>query len=321
MMKVLTGEQDLSEEYIRFAVQIGVDGFDIHDHAHVPGVLERGYADETGVRALIERLRRHGLEVFRFTPPWPLDYLLGKPGGDRQSDDLCRTLEALGRAGARMMWMPLNLYQGETNNLYGGIYLGRQRGGYRLWAFSQEIMRRNLNGQPFRLLVDVDTFYERAVRLYERLVPIAEAYNVRLIVHPSDPQLPETELSSTRWTKIIDEVPSPNSGWLYCVGTRYETGVPIDEDIRAFGRRGKIFHVHFRNVRGTIPVNGGYEETDLNDGDMNMFRVLKSFKTIGYDGGLQVDHLPVLDGDTRHQAVATAYAVGYIKALLRALEE
>jgi len=30
-MKVLMRERDLSEDYIRFAQQIGVDGFDIHN--------------------------------------------------------------------------------------------------------------------------------------------------------------------------------------------------------------------------------------------------------------------------------------------------
>jgi mannonate dehydratase len=320
-MKVLIGEHDLSDDYLRFAAQIGADGFDLHDADNVPGVAEQGFADADGMRALIERLRRYGLELFRVTPPWPLRYLLGEPEGERELDLLCRTLEAFGQAGVRMMLVPLFLYHGETNDLYGGIYLGEQRGGYRLWAFDQALMRKKLNGQPLKLLVEPELFFERGVRLYERLVPIAEAYGVKLILHPSDPQLPETELSTLRWSKLIDAVPSPNSGFLYCVGTRYETGVPIHDDIRAFGRRGKIFHVHFRNVCGTIPVNGGYEETSLDDGDMNMFRVLQSLKAIGYDGGLQVDHLPVIDGDVSGMRIAAAYAVGYIKALLRALEE
>ena len=104
------------------------------------------------------------------------------------------------------------------------------------------------------------------------------------------------------------------------MGTRYESGVNIYDDIRAFGRRGKIFHVHFRNVRGQIPTHGGYEEVALHDGDMNMFRVLLTLKSVGYDGGLQIDHLPSYSGDNAFQGIASAYAVGYVKALLAALE-
>jgi D-mannonate dehydratase len=158
-VKVLLREQDLSEEFVRFAAQIGADGFDFHDPNNLPGVGERGYADATGLRGL-----------------------------------------------------------------------------------------------------------------------------------------------------------------LYCVGTRYETGVNIYDDIRAMGRRGKIFHVHFRNVRGTIPATGGYEEVALHDGDMNMFRVLKALRETGYDGGLQVDHIPGYDGDSAFSGIGWGYAVGYVKALLAALE-
>src|SRR5205823_5986644 len=114
-------------------------------------------------------------------------------------------------------------------------------------------------------------------------------------------------------------VPSTHNGLLYCIGTRYESGVNIHDDIRAFGRRGKIFHVHFRNVRGTIPTTGGYEEITLNDGDMNMFGVLQTLKSTGYDGGLQIDHLPHYHADNSFQGMASAYAVGYVKALLVAL--
>jgi len=57
--------------------------------------------------------------------------------------------------------------------------------------------------------------------------------------------------------------------------------VDIYDQIRLFGRRGKIFHVHFRNVRGTIPSAGEYEEVALDDGDMDMFQILKTLKDVG----------------------------------------
>ena len=319
-MQVLVGESDLSDSYLRFASQLGVGGFDIHDEMNVPGIRERGYADAAGVRQLLERLRCFGLELHRVTPARPMNYLYGRPNSEIEVDHMARTLEALGQAGARMMLVPLDLFHAETNTLYGGLRIGVQRGGYKLWAFDGKLARDKLAGQPFKLPVDPDVYFERCVRIYERLVPIAEAYDVRLILHPSDPQLPFSELSPERWFGLIEAVPSPNNGLLYCVGTRYEIGADVHADIRALARQGKLFHVHFRNVRGTIPTVDGYEETDLNDGDMNMFHVLRTLHEVGYDGGLQVDHLPVYDGDTPYMGMATAYAVGYIKALLRALE-
>ena len=57
---------------------------------------------------------------------------------------------------------------------------------------------------------------------------------------------------------------------------------------------------------------GGYEEITLNDGDMNMFEVLQTLRSTGYDGGLQIDHLPHYHADNSFQGMASAYAVGYV---------
>lgn len=319
-MKVLLRERDLSEDYIRFAAQIGCDGFDIHNENNIPGVAEHGFADAVGVRALVDRLQRLGLGVYRVAPPTPTQYLLGQPGGAAEVDNLCRTLEALGKGGVPFMSMPLHLVHLGSNRGYLGHVPRSHRGGYGMVGVDLEVMRRKLAAEPPEFAVDVEAHFERSVKLYERLLPIAAEYNVRLILHPSDPQLPDTEFSPRRWSQILDAVPSPYVGLLYCCGTRYETGVNIFDDIRAFGRRGKIFHVHFRNVRGTIPTSGGYDEVALNDGDMNMFRVLRTLQSIGYDGAIQIDHLPNYSGDTSFQGIASAFAVGYVKALLVAME-
>jgi hypothetical protein len=54
-MKVLLRERDLSEDYIRFAAQVGLDGFDVYDmKRHIPGMASAyavGYA-----RALLAAL-------------------------------------------------------------------------------------------------------------------------------------------------------------------------------------------------------------------------------------------------------------------------
>jgi mannonate dehydratase len=328
-MKVALREQDLSDDYLRFAAQIGCDGLDIHEQKHIPGFAERGYADVGGVRALLDRLRRWGLAVYRVRPPTPRKFLLGQPGGDAELDDLCRTMEALGKAGVPFLSAPTHLF---ANPGYRGYHKARQRGGYTMTAFDAAAMhrastqelpdehRRSSEGAPREQSVDVMANYERSVRMYERLVPIAEAYDIRLIVHPGDPPLPGAEFSPLRWSDILDAVPSTHSGLLYCVGTRLESGVNVVDDIRAFGRRGKLFHVHFRHVRGAIPTHGGYQEVALGDGDQNMFEVLRALRAAGYDGALQVDHLPHYSADDARQAQASAYAVGYVRALLAALE-
>ena len=116
--------------------------------------------------------------------------------------------------------------------------------------------------------------------------------------------------------RTLDAFPSKYNGLLYCIGTRHEAGgtkLVLDE-INHYGKMGKIFYVHFRNVRGSLPSAGGFEEVLLDDGDMNMFEILLALKRIGYDGALSPDHYPNIEGG--HSA---SYSVGYIKALLTAL--
>jgi sugar phosphate isomerase/epimerase len=98
-MNVVLQSYDLSEDYLRFAAQIGADGVDISPRRGwaelVPGVADRGYADERGLRALMDRLRRWGLRLYRVSTVQPVNYLLGRPGGDAEVENLCRTVAAL----------------------------------------------------------------------------------------------------------------------------------------------------------------------------------------------------------------------------------
>jgi mannonate dehydratase len=121
--------------------------------------------------------------------------------------------------------------------------------------------------------------------------------------------------------RVIDAFPSKNVGYLYCIGTRGEAGgssLVLDE-INNYGRKGKIFTVHLRNVRGSLATARGFEEVLLDDGDMNMFKMLLELKRVGFDGCLNPDHIPRLEGDTPNASLALAYSIGYIKALFAAL--
>jgi hypothetical protein len=47
----------------------------------------------------------------------------------------------------------------------------------------------------------------------------------------------------------------------------------------------------------------------------------RTLRAVGYDGGLQVDHLPGFSADTPFQGIAAGYSVAYIRGLLAALED
>ncbi len=111
-------------------------------------------------------------------------------------------------------------------------------------------------------------------------------------------------------------------GYLYCIGTRAEAGgsALVLDEINNYGRKGRIFEVHFRNVRGSLPTAGAFEEVLLDDGDMNMFKILQALHQAGFDGCLNSDHHPTLAGDDpAHNHMSLSYSIGYMKALLAAL--
>src|SRR5437899_3558831 len=92
-------------------------------------------------------------------------------------------------------------------------------------------------------------------------------------------------------------------------------GEEIFDVIRYFGSRGKIFNVHFRNIRGGFL---DFRETFIDDGDVDMLKALRVYREVDYDGMMMPDHVPAISGDPR-SLQAFAYTFGYIKALIAAI--
>jgi mannonate dehydratase len=158
---------------------------------------------------------------------------------------------------------------------------------------------------------------------------VAEECKVRLACHPHDPGMPadkgfrgvHTVLGSVAGLKrFVEIVPSKYHGLNFCQGSVAEMlqkpGEEMFDVIRYFGSRGKIFNVHFRNIRGGF-LN--FRETFIDDGDVDMLKALRVYKEVGYDGMLMPDHVPRVPADPRGWQ-AFAFTFGYIKALLAAVE-
>jgi mannonate dehydratase len=92
-------------------------------------------------------------------------------------------------------------------------------------------------------------------------------------------------------------------------------GEEIYDVIRYFGSRKKIFNVHFRNIRGGFLH---FQETFIDDGDVDMLKAMRAYKEVGFDGMMMPDHVPSIEGDARG-AQAFAFTFGYIKALIAAV--
>jgi mannonate dehydratase len=173
-----------------------------------------------------------------------------------------------------------------------------------------------------------EDYSQRITYFLKRVIPVAEEYKVRMACHPQDPGMPrgkgfqgvETVLGSVDGLKrFIAISPSPYHGLNFCQGTVSEMlarpGQEIFDVIRYFGSRGKIFNVHFRNIRGGFLR---FQETFIDDGDVDMLKAMRVYREVGFDGMMMPDHVPAITGDARG-AQAFAYTFGYIKALIAAV--
>ncbi len=330
--------RELSDEEMKFVKQIGVNHIDVYPNI-IPGFQQgvlHGFQSELlnleKVALVIRKIRMAGLKVLSFCDFPPIrDALMGKPEGEKQLEAVCELINYLGEQSVPLLQIGLETVRHGPSGV-PGRYRKAHRGGYLMDAFSlklmkEELARRNMNApwaHHFREKLTSEEYFSNCVKVLKRIVPVAEDSGVKLMIHFDDPPVPDFEgllpgiTDPFMINRIFEAVPSDNLGILFCCGTRYESGVDIYEQIRFFGKRGKIFHVHFRNVRGTLSSAGEYEEVALDDGDMDMFRVLKALKEVGYDGGVNPDHTPILIGDEKGRA-SLAFAVGYIKALISAL--
>ena len=152
---------------------------------------------------------------------------------------------------------------------------------------------------------------------------------MKMACHPHDPGMPAAQgfrgvhrvLGNVAGLKRFIEISSsPYHGLNFCQGTVSEMlddpGREIFDVIRYFGSRGKIFNVHFRNIRGHFLE---FQETFPDAGDVNLLAALRVYKEVGYDGMLMPDHVPVITGDAGGRQ-AFAFAYGYIRGLMQAVD-
>lgn len=309
---------------LRFLKQIGVDFVDITLDM-IKGYAETGSFLAAALKEFIDRLGSVGLRIERANSlaPHYLNAHLGKPEGDREIDNLKKIAELLAQSeipvfGIQACQASLHLKEGAR----AGWSRRQGRGGYDYPAFDQAQSEKA--PQP-AFQVTADQLWKGLLNIYKQVIPVLEGSKTRLAMHGNDPPLyqhlgnPQIICRFADFDRLFREAPSKHSGITFCVGTRYESGQDVFEGIRHFGKQGKLFHVHFRNVRGTLPTRRAYEEVFVDNGDLNMAQVLRTLHEVGYDGVIDYDHPVGIIGDEPLPKQYIAFAVGYMRGLLDSL--
>lgn len=253
--------------------------------------------------------------------------ILNLPNRDEKLEEYKNHLANLGRAS-----IPYTTWGPAANGIWS-TEPERSRGGAISRAFDlQKARQGQWNGKTFKMPLShgrkysEEEIWENYKYYIKEIASVAEESGVLIGIHPVDP--PVSELagiprcifgSFDGYEKAFEIADSPNIGMCLCVGCWLEGGESMGRDvietIRYFGKLGKIFKVHFRNVNAPLPH---FVETLLDNGYMNMRKVAEALEEVDFKGVVIADHVPLLTGDSKdNQRVSTAFSLGYMKALFR----
>ena len=247
---------------------------------------------------------------------------LGLEGCDEDLDNFCESLRNMGRAG-----VPILCYNWMVK--FGWLRTSTTtpvRGGALATTYNHAEFERG----PLTEYGEVseNQLWETLERFLQRVVPVAEKYGIKLAMHPDDPPLSPIRgigrimTSPENFQRLIDLVPSPNSGLTFCQGCFTEMGVDIPKTIHHFGEQGQIHFAHFRNLTGTAY---NFTESFHDDGKTDMYAAMKAYYDAGVVAPMRPDHAPTMEGeDNDHPGYALQgrlLAVGDMRGLMEAIEK
>lgn len=342
----------LNREHYDFAVQCGATHAVVHlvDYFHKGGghggnqpigdvELGWGYAGGTpeeawsaeGLAALKAELADAGLElgaIENFDPAHWHDILLDGPAKARQFEHLKQIIRDVGKAG-----IPVFGYNFSIAGVSGRHVSNDARGGAETVGMCgiDEVNTKPVpNGMVWNMIYDSDAadgilpeipheeLWRRLSDFLRELVPVAEEAGVRLAAHPDDPPLrhvrgqPRLVYQPDMYQRLLDVIPSHHNALELCLGTLSEMADgDIYEVCDRHTRQDDVAYIHFRNVKGKVPT---YTETFIDDGQIDMARIMKILKKNQFKGMLIPDHTPQMSCAAPWHA-GMAYAMGYMKAL------
>ena len=173
-----------------------------------------------------------------------------------------------------------------------------------------------------------EEIWENFASFVREVAPVAEEAGVKIGIHPDDPPWPELAgvprcifSNYEGYRRALEIAGSPNVGMCLCVGCWLEGGPLMGKDvletIRDFGAANRLFKVHFRNVDQPLPH---FVETFIDNGYMDMSKVMKALRAADFDGVVIPDHIPQMGSEPRNR-IALAYTIGYMKALVKQANE
>jgi len=342
----------LNEEHYRFARQCGCTHVVVHlvdyfrsSRSNKPG--DQPVGDDSGwglagdprklwsyeeLAALRKDINAAGLEleaIENFDPAHWHDVLLDGPRKREHLENVKTIIRNVGRAGILVM-----AYNFSIAGVAGRVKGPFARGGAEAVGMDGPFEKPMPAGMAWNMVVDrqakgtapaatQEELWGRLKVFLDAVLPVAEEAGVTLAAHPDDPPTPTMRgqprlvYQPRLYQRLLELRPSPRNMLEFCVGTLAEmTEGDIYETVDTYSRQRKLAYVHLRNVRGKVPH---YRETFIDEGDVDMIRVLRILRRNGFNGVIIPDHAPQMSCEAPWHA-GMAYALGYIRAAQQMIE-
>lgn len=290
---------------------------------------------EAGIRAELERAKNAGLTVDNMMIGGFPNTLYGRPGRDEEIDKVRQSIRAAGKAG-----LPVIEYNFYAHRAMEGYFEETGRAGLGHTGFDYEKMK-GLPPLPEEGAHTLEEMWKNITYFLKAVIPVAEEAGVRLALHPNDPPAPISRGSGQimgtveGWKRLIEIVPSPANGITFDCGVTREMGQDPVEVCRYFASRKRINHMHYRNVKVIKPYER-YTEVSIDEGQVDMFAVMKEVVRNKYTGTIYPEHARLHDYDREFAKLSgrplrgypggggytgTAFCVAYARAMLQAALE
>jgi mannonate dehydratase len=284
--------------------------------------------DEAQLRQTMDRLRSNGLTLANLMISGFNNAIYNRPGRDQDIENVIASIRAAGKVG-----LPVVEYNWYAHRAMEGYFEEQGRAGAGWTGFDYERMK-GLPPLEAEGAHTLDEMWSNITYFLKAVVPEAEKAGVRMALHPNDPPAPVSRGSQQimatidGWKKLISIVDSPSNGITFdCGVTREMAGDPV-ETCRYFGSRDRINHVHFRNVLVQKPYER-YTEVFIDEGDNDMFAVMKELIRLKYTRLIYPEHPRGIDYDRERPNfrpqypggggyAAFAFNVGYTRAMMQA---
>jgi mannonate dehydratase len=244
------------------------------------------------------------------------------PERDRELDNVIGNVQKASTVGVKIITYHWTVIPIRRNRQTPG------RGGVTYAGFKLEDNWKDLpEGKSGK--VSSEDYWERIAYFLEKVIPAAKQHGVRMACHPYDPpglpfgyqgadnwDSPSVFEAIKRYESIVD---SPYNGFQLCLGTAAEglknPSTEILPIVQYLGERGKIYQIHMRNIRGGLH---NFEEVYPDEGEMDLFKVMRILRDVQFAGSICPDHMPRHPGDPG-SLQSFAFGYGYIKALIQAV--